>query len=192
MSQIDIKPCALPGLFTVHRKAHADDRGYFERLFCAETLEAAGWHGPIVHVNRSLTIHPGTVRGMHMQLAPHTEMKLVMCTRGELLDVAVDMRKGSPTFLQWHAEKLSADNGVALLVPEGYAHGFQALVPDVELVYCNTRAYAPGSEAGLHPLDPRVGIDWALPVSNMSPKDAERAFLDESFTGFDIPMKTAK
>lgn len=191
MSNLEIRPCALPGVYTVHRNAHADDRGYFERLFCAETLEAAGWNGPVAHVNHSLTIHPGTVRGMHMQLAPHTEMKLVMCMRGELWDVAVDMRKGSPTFLQWHGEKLSAANGVALLVPEGYAHGFQALAPDTELVYCNTRAYAPGAEAGLHPLDPRVGIAWPLPVRNMSPKDAERAFLDEDFMGYDIPVKSA-
>ena len=104
-----------------------DARGFLSRLFCAEELRAAGWTGPIAQINHTHTARKGTVRGMHFQYPPHAEMKLVSCLRGEVWDVAVDIRAGSQTFLRWHAEILSADNGRALLIPQGFAHGFQAL-----------------------------------------------------------------
>jgi dTDP-4-dehydrorhamnose 3,5-epimerase len=125
------------------------------------------------------------VRGLHYQRAPYAEMKLVSCTRGAVWDVAVDLRAGSPTFLRWHAERLSADEGTALLVPEGCAHGFQALVDDVELVYCHSAAYVLEAEGGLHAQDPRLAIDWPLPVEGLSARDASHPPIGGDFRGVD-------
>jgi dTDP-4-dehydrorhamnose 3,5-epimerase len=124
---------------------------------------------------------------MHWQRPPHAEAKLVSCLRGQVWDVAVDVRPGSPTFLRWHAERLSADNGQALLIPPGFAHGFQALSDDVELLYCHSAAHAPQTEAGLHPQDERLGIAWPLPITKLSARDAGHPRLGgastETFTG---------
>jgi dTDP-4-dehydrorhamnose 3,5-epimerase len=110
-------------------------------------------------------------------------MKLVSCLRGEVWDVAVDLRPDSPTYLAWHAERLSADNRQALLIPEGFAHGFQALTDDVELLYCHSAAYAPQAERGLDALDPRLAIPWPLPLAERSPRDEGLPRIDASFTG---------
>jgi dTDP-4-dehydrorhamnose 3,5-epimerase len=110
-------------------------------------------------------------------------MKLVSCLRGEVWDVAVDLREGSPTFLQWHAERLSADNGVALLIPEGFAHGFQTLGDDVEMLYCHSAAYTSAAEGGLHPQDPRLGIAWPVAVTELSARDAGHPAITEEFKG---------
>jgi len=130
-----------------------------------------------------MTARKGTVRGMHFQRPPHAEMKLVSCVRGEVFDVAVDLRRGSPTFLRWHAERLSADNNRALLIPQGFAHGFQALTDDAELIYCHSAAYDAASEGGLNPRDPRLAIAWPLPITELSARDAQAAMLDAAFTG---------
>jgi dTDP-4-dehydrorhamnose 3,5-epimerase len=116
-------------------------------------------------------------------MPPHAEMKLVSCLHGEVWDVAVDLRAGSPTFLQWHAERLSADNGHALLIPEGFAHGFQALSDEVELLYCHSAAYSAAAERGLHPQDAVLGIAWPLTITEMSTRDAAHPQLDAHFTG---------
>jgi dTDP-4-dehydrorhamnose 3,5-epimerase len=170
----------------VRRERLGDARGRFERLFCADELRAAGWTRPVAQVNRTVTAHRATVRGLHYQRAPYAEMKLVSCTRGAVWDVAVDLRAGSPTFLRWHAERLSADEGTALLVPEGCAHGFQALVDDVELVYCHSAAYVLEAEGGLHAQDPRLAIDWPLPVEGLSVRDASHPPIGGDFRGVDI------
>lgn len=162
----------LAGLVCVQRHRRGDARGFFARLFCAQTLASAGWHRPIAQINHTYTAQRGTVRGMHFQRAPHAEMKLVTCLRGQVWDVAVDVRPNSSTFLRWHAQHLTADNGCALLIPEGFAHGFQALSDDVEMLYCHSAAYAPEAEAGLHPQDPSLGIAWPLPVEHLSARDA--------------------
>ncbi len=183
MSRFATTALPLAGLVRVQRQPHADARGLFERLFCAQELAAAGWTQPIAQINHSLTREQGSVRGLHYQRPPHAEMKLVTCVRGAVWDVAVDLRAGSPTFLQWHAELLSADNGCALLIPAGCAHGFQALSADAELLYCHSAPYAPGAEAGVHPLEPRLAIAWPLPVAGLSPRDAGHPALTDAFLG---------
>ncbi|MBY0410997.1 MAG: dTDP-4-dehydrorhamnose 3,5-epimerase family protein, partial [Burkholderiaceae bacterium] len=137
MRRLALTPLPLQGLYRVQRQYVADERGYFSRIFCAVELAEAGWSAPVAQVNHSHTTHRGTVRGMHYQRPPHAEMKLVSCLQGEVWDVAVDLRRGSPTFLQWHAERLSADNGCAMLIPTGVAHGFQALTDHVTLLYAH-------------------------------------------------------
>lgn len=183
MSRLACTPLPLAGLLRVQRQPLADERGFFARLFCADELAAAGWTQPIAQINHSHTALAGTVRGLHYQRPPHAEMKLVTCVRGEVFDVAVDLRHGSPTFLHWHAERLSADNGRALLIPPGFAHGFQALCDNAELLYCHSAPYVPGSEAGLHPLDARLAIAWPLPPAGLSPRDAGQRALTEEFEG---------
>ena len=183
MSRLALAPLPLAGLFRVQRRPLVDERGFFARLFCAEELAGAGWTGAIAQINQSYTALKGTVRGMHFQPPPHAEMKLVSCVRGEVFDVAVDLRRGSPTFLRWHAERLSADNNRALLIPQGFAHGFQALTDDAELIYCHSAAYDAASEGGLNPRDPRLAIAWPLPITELSARDAQAAMLDAAFTG---------
>ena len=167
----------LAGVLLVQRHSVGDTRGFLSRLFCAQELAACGWHKPVAQINHTLTQVRGTVRGLHYQRAPHAEMKLVSCLRGEVWDVVVDLRPESPAYLQWHAGHLSAANHCAMLLPEGCAHGFQTLSDDVELLYCHSAAYAPNAEAGLHPLDPRLGIRWPLPVALLSPRDAQHPML---------------
>jgi dTDP-4-dehydrorhamnose 3,5-epimerase len=136
-----------------------------------------------VQVNHSYTSRQGTVRGMHFQRQPNAELKLVTCLRGEAFDVAADVRRGSPTMLRWHGERLSAENHRALLIPEGFAHGFQTLTPDCELLYLHTAAFAPEAEGGLNALDPRLSIDWPLPPIERSERDRSLPLLDADFAG---------
>lgn len=176
----------LGGLRRVTRQRLGDHRGFLARLFCAEDLAAAGWLKPIAQINHTFTATKGTVRGMHYQRPPHAEMKLVTCLRGEVWDVAVDLRLASPTFLQWHAERLSSENGCALLLPEGFAHGFQALTDDVELLYCHSAPYVPSAEAGLNPHDKMLAIPWPLPIAELSSRDALHTMLDHEFEGLAV------
>ena len=177
---------ALAGLMVADTTRMGDARGSFARLFCARELEAALGARRIAQVNQSHTAEPGTVRGMHFQRAPHAEMKLVRCLKGRVWDVALDLRAGSPTFLQWHAEELSPDNARMMVIPEGFAHGFQVLEPDSELLYLHTEFYTPASEAGVRCTDPRIAIDWPLPVIGLSPRDAGHPLLTTDFSGLVI------
>ena len=120
---------------------------------------------------------------MHFQRTPYAEMKLVTCLRGAIWDVAVDLRTGSSTFLRWHAEELSAANHRALLIPEGFAHGFQALSDECELIYLHNRAHASASEGGVNAIDPCVGIEWPLPITEQSDRDRCFAFLSPAYPG---------
>ena len=183
MSRFTIDNLPLEGLKRITRRRLGDQRGFLSRLFCAEELAQAGWIKPIAQINYTRTQEKGTVRGMHFQYPPHAEMKLVTCLRGEVFDVAVDLRKDSPTFLQWHAETLSADNQQALLIPEGLAHGFQALTENVELLYCHSAPYVAGAEVGVQSTDPRLNITWPLPINIISARDASHPLLSETFTG---------
>lgn len=177
---------ALAGVVVIERQPIVDERGWFERLFCARELESLSGSQPIVQINRSLTRQRGTVRGLHYQCPPHTEIKLVTCLRGEIFDVAVDLRAGSPTFLRWHGERLSAADGRMLVIPEGCAHGFQTLTNDCELLYLHTIEYAPTGEAGLHPQDPRLAISWPLPISALSPRDRVHPLISAPFEGLQL------
>lgn len=183
MSRFTVTDTPLAGLKRVERQVLRDERGFLSRLFCAEELATAGWRQPVVQINHTCTLQRGAVRGMHFQKPPHAETKLVSCVRGQVWDVAVDVRAGSPTFLRWHAELLSADNGCALLIPQGFAHGFQVVSEGAELLYCHSSAYAPQAEAGLHPLDARLALAWPLPVQGLSPRDAGHPLIDEGFEG---------
>jgi dTDP-4-dehydrorhamnose 3,5-epimerase len=182
-TRFDILDTPLADLRVLQRKQLGDSRGYLERLFCAEELQVLAPGKHIAQINHTFTASRGTVRGLHFQRPPHAEIKFVSCLRGEVFDVAVDLRHNSPDFLRWHAELLSADNHKTLVIPEGFAHGFQTLTDDCEILYFHTAAYQPGAEAGLNAQDPRLAIQWPLPVAGLSPRDAAHPLLDDDFTG---------
>lgn len=186
MSRFTVTETGIDGLRVIQRQRLGDERGFLSRLFCAEELTSAGWHKPIAQINHTLTQMQGTVRGMHFQHPPHVEMKLVTCLRGTVWDVGMDLRAGSPTFLQWRAAELSANNGKALLIPEGFAHGFQALTDDCELLYLHTAAYAAQAEDGLLATDPTLGIAWPLPIALQSERDQRHPGLAAEFTGLTL------
>lgn len=183
MASLEILPTPLTGLHIVQRKRLEDARGYFSRLFCAEELGLAGFELPVAQANQTLTRRRGTVRGLHFQHPPHAEDKFVSCLRGEVFDVAVDLRRGSPTFLKWHGEILSAKNQRSLLIPQGFAHGFQTLSEDCELLYLHSRAYTAQAEGALHVTDPALAITWPLPIAELSPRDAAHAHWATTFSG---------
>jgi dTDP-4-dehydrorhamnose 3,5-epimerase len=173
----------LPGVSLVERRLLGDQRGFLTRLFAADELAAAGWRKPITDINHTYTARRGTVRGMHFQRPPHAEMKLVSCLKGAVWDVAVDIRSGSPTFLQWTAQELSGENRRAMLIPEGFAHGFQALSDDVEMLYCHSAPYVATAEGGLNATDRRLDIRWPLEISELSARDSNHPALDQRFAG---------
>lgn len=185
-SRFDFTTTILKDLLVVQRKAIEDDRGFLSRLYCAEEFARAGMDKPIAQINHTLTRKKGAVRGLHFQHAPHAEMKFVSCLKGEVWDVAVDLRKGSSTFLQWHAELLSPSNRKSLLIPEGFAHGFQALTEDCELIYLHTSAYQSACEDALNIVDPKLGIAWPLPISEISERDRNHKLIEQSFQGITI------
>ncbi len=176
----------MAGLKLIERQRLGDDRGFLSRLFCANELEVAGWQKPITQINHTFTSQCGTVRGLHYQTQPHAEMKLVSCIRGEVWDVVVDLRSNSPTFLQWHAQTLSEENGHALLIPEGFAHGFQTLMNDCELLYMHTASYSPEAEAAVRFNEERLAITWPLPISEISARDLAHPPLDLEFNGIKL------
>lgn len=180
---LQVADTQLGGLRVVERRRHEDARGVFGRLFCAEELRAAGFDSAVAQVNHSVTRRRGSVRGLHFQYPPHGEVKLVSCLRGEVFDLAVDLRRHSPTYLKWHAELLSNSNRRSLLIPRGFAHGFQTLSDDCELLYLHSAPYAPGADGGLNPADPALGIPWPLPLADISERDASRAMIGTGFTG---------
>jgi len=174
-----VKLQALPlgGLYLLESEPFRDGRGSFTRLFCARELHAAGCLKPVVQINHSLTHARGAVRGLHFQHPPYAEIKIVRCLVGAAFDVAVDLRPDSPTYLRWHAEVLTPDNGRALLLPEGFAHGFQTLAKNTELLYLHTDFYTPGAEGGLRYDDPAMGIQWPLSVGEVSDRDRNHPLL---------------
>ena len=183
MERFAFTETALAGLKVVKRKPIGDARGHLCRLFCAETFASHGFSAGIAQINHTLTVKQGTVRGMHYQLPPHAEIKLVNCLRGEVFDVAIDLRKGSPTFMQWHAEILSAENHTALLIPQGFAHGFQALTGDCELLYLHSMPYHQAAEAALNANDPALSIAWPQAITERSERDRSHPLLDLDFKG---------
>jgi dTDP-4-dehydrorhamnose 3,5-epimerase len=184
-ARFDIHATALAGLQVVQRKPLGDARGYLERMFCAEELKFLLGGRRIVQVNHTLTASRGTVRGMHFQHPPHGETKFVSCLRGEVFDVAIDLRHDSPTFLQWHGEILNAENHRTLLIPEGFAHGFQTLTDACEMLYFHTAAYRMEAEGGLDATDPTLAIRWPLPIEQRSARDATHPTLNNDFPGIE-------
>ena len=186
MNRFQIFDTPLTGLKVIERKRLSDSRGFLSRLFCADELRETGWQLPIAQINHTLTRRPGAVRGLHFQHPPYAEFKLVSCIRGKVWDLALDLRRGSPTFLQWYAEILSPENGRALLIPEGFAHGFQTLDADCELIYFHSCAYNPGSEGAIHPKDPRVGVAWPREITEISDRDQGHPLLASEFQGISV------
>jgi dTDP-4-dehydrorhamnose 3,5-epimerase len=182
---INLESTSIKGLSVVNRTAFSDERGSFFRLFCANEIPLAEGRS-IVQVNHSRTRGMGTVRGMHFQRPPHAETKIVTCVEGEIFDVAVDLRTGSSTFLQWHAERLNGKSHKSLLIPPGMAHGFQVLSGEATIVYLHDQNYFPESEGRLNPLDPALHIDWPEAVKNLSSSDNQAAFLPAGFSGLNL------
>jgi dTDP-4-dehydrorhamnose 3,5-epimerase len=183
ITRFDIHATPIAGLWVLHRNPIGDERGYLERLFCADELHAVIAGKPIVQINHTLTTTRGTVRGLHFQFPPYAETKLVSCIKGEVFDVAVDLRHNSPTFLRWHGEILSADNHKTFVIPEGFAHGFQTLTDHCEMLYFHTSVYRADAEGGLNTRDPSLAIQWPLPVINMSARDESHPMLNDQFPG---------
>jgi len=181
--RFDLGDTTLAGLRVLQRRPLRDERGYLERLFCTAELDPLLAGRRIAQINHTLTMRRGTVRGMHYQLAPFAETKFVSCVRGEVLDIAIDLRPASATFLQWHGERLSAENHRTLVIPEGFAHGFQTLCDDCEMLYFHTAAYAPAAERGLNPRDPALSIVWPLPITELSERDAAHPLITSGFSG---------
>ena len=166
------KSTTLQDATLIELEKRGDDRGFFARTMCVEEFKAAGLETVFVQQNMSASKYKGTLRGMHFQRAPHQEVKLIRCTRGAILDVIVDIRPSSPSFMKHEAFELSDQNHLQLYVPRGFAHGFQTLTDDVEVTYLVSAAYHPASEGGLRYSDPALGISWPLEVTTISDKDA--------------------
>lgn len=162
----------LKGAFILDLELRADDRGAFARTFCMKEFEAHGLKPTVAQCNLSFNYKAGTLRGMHYQTPPAAETKLVRCTKGAIYDVIIDMRPGSPTYMQHIGVELTADNRRALYVPEMFAHGYQALTDGAEVVYQVGEFYTPGYERGIRYDDPAFGIEWPMPVTVISEKDA--------------------
>ena len=162
----------LAGAKIIDLELRGDERGFFARSWCQREFEEQGLNTGLAQANISMSRSRGTLRGMHYQVAPHAETKLVRCTRGAIFDVIVDLRDDSPTYGEWLGFELTAANAQMLYVPEGFAHGFETLEDDTEVAYHVTEFYTPGAERGLRYDDPAIGIVWPLAVQVVSPKDA--------------------
>ena len=169
----------LKGAFIIAMERREDNRGFFARSFCQKEFADHGLKTVIAQANVAFNRKKGTLRGMHFQFPPAAETKVVRCTRGAILDIIVDLRPESPTYLEHVAVELDADNHRALYVPERFAHGYQVLADGTETSYQVGEFYTPGSEGGLHCDDPRLSLRWPLPVTEISEKDANWEFLDK-------------
>lgn len=161
----------LKGVYLITPEKKEDDRGFFARVFCSEEFAKRNLKTNLIQCNVSYNKQKGTLRGMHYQVAPHAEVKIVRCTAGAICDTIIDMRPESETFRKWASVTLSAENRCLLYVPEGFAHGYQTLMDESEVFYQATAAYSAEAERGIRWNDPAVGIRWPLPVSVISLKD---------------------
>ncbi|WP_289043999.1 dTDP-4-dehydrorhamnose 3,5-epimerase [uncultured Aliiroseovarius sp.] len=183
-----VEQTKLEGVVIVTPARHGDNRGFFSETFSTRAMAQAGLPSEFVQDNLSRSANKGTVRGLHCQAPPHAQAKLVRCLRGAILDVAVDVRHGSDTYGEWVAVELSDDNGAALLVPEGYLHGFITLTDGVDVFYKCSDHYAPETEMSVRFDDPDIGIDWGMPSdeATLSAKDREAGTLADFVTPFDL------
>lgn len=176
----------IQGVKIIESNTFQDERGAFSRLFCARELGSVLGQRQIVQINQSLTCKTGAIRGLHYQKMPQAEMKIVRCLKGRVFDVAVDLRQGSETFLQWVSLELSPEMFNAFVIPEGCAHGFQVLEANSELLYLHTAYYTPAYEGALHFNDPRLCIQWPLTPADLSARDQNHPFLNEQFLGLTL------
>lgn len=183
--KLKITPTYLDGLFVIEPNTFIDDRGSFSRVYCEEELKKIS-NISIKQINHSITKEKGTVRGMHFQYEPNTETKMVKCIKGKVFDVVVDIRKDSPTFLNFFSIELTDENQKMIYIPKGFAHGFQTLEDDAELLYFHSTVYTPSNEGALNIIDPLLNIKWPLDTINLSARDKEHKFLDNNFKGIEI------
>jgi len=176
----------LQGLYIIQPEPFKDNRGTFSRVFCERELKEIHFGKKIVQINQSFTKREGSIRGMHFQYPPNGEIKLVRCIAGRIFDVAVDLRNKSPTFLEWHSEVLSANNMKIMYIPEGFAHGFQTLQDDCDIVYFVSAFYSPESEGGIRYNDPKIKIEWPIKITEISEKDRNYPLIDQNFEGISL------
>jgi dTDP-4-dehydrorhamnose 3,5-epimerase len=176
----------LEGAFIIDPGTAEDARGRFSRLICLQELREIGHTENFVQINYSYTRQAGSVRGLHFQVPPTAEIKIVKCIRGAVYDVIVDIRRNSATFLSWYSRKLTELKMEMMYIPKGFAHGFQSLHPHSELIYFHSECYSPDHEGALRFDDPRLSIKWPLPVADISLRDAAHALLDDAFKGLDV------
>jgi dTDP-4-dehydrorhamnose 3,5-epimerase len=174
---------SLKGSCTITLQPVEDERGWFARTYCKNEFEHIGHTKDWVQLNHSFTKKKATIRGMHYQLKPFSEIKLVRCIAGAVYDVIIDIRKGSPTFLNYFGVELSASNKKMIYIPDGFAHGFQALTDDCELIYHHSQFYTPGIEAGIRYNDVAINIRWPLDAINVSERDNTHLLIDTNFKG---------
>lgn len=184
MDKLNILTTPFDKLFVIQPNSYHDERGIFSRLYCQNELEKI-CNINIKQINHSLTLKKGTVRGLHFQYEPYAEVKMVRCIQGSIFDVVVDIRKNSPTFLQTYSIKLTKENQKMLCIPKGFAHGFQTLEDNTELIYFHSNIYVPGKEGSLNIKEPRLKIQWPLKITSISQKDDASDFLDNHFQGVD-------
>ncbi len=174
----------LNGAFFVELERKTDNRGFFARSWCREEFRAHGLETDISQCNVGFSHRAGTLRGIHLQVPPHEEIKLVRCVRGMIYDVIVDLRPDSATFCQWISAQLTADNHLMLYIPQGFGHGYQTLTDNAEIVYQTSESYHPESSTGIRYNDPAFGFRWPLPVRSISPHD-------ERWPDFDVAVARA-
>lgn len=183
---------SLKGAYTIGLEPFQDHRGLFARTFCAEEFTEIGHIKPFVQFNHSHTNQKGALRGLHYQNPPFAEIKLIRCIKGGVYDVIVDIRRDSPTFLDHVGIVLTEENMRMIYVPEGFAHGFQTLENDTQLIYHHTAYYQPSAEGGLRYDDPALNIKWPLPITDLSEKDEGFLHLGDDFSGLQLNQRTNK
>ena len=172
-------PQSIPDVILIELIVHRDERGYLVETFRQDMLDQIlGYKVNFIQDNESKSISRGILRGLHYQSPPYTQSKLVRVIKGKVLDVAVDIRMDSPTFLQWHAEELSENNNKSMYIPDGFAHGFQTLEDNCELLYLHSEFYTPGAEDSINVLDSKISMEWPLNITQISKRDSAQPMID--------------
>lgn len=179
-------PLPLNGAFIISTKMNIDPRGAFGRLFCRKEIKTVLPEFGIAQINLSVNKSIGTLRGLHYQYPPKAEIKMVKCIKGAVYDIIVDIRKDSPNFLSWCSVDLTENNNKMVYIPKGFAHGFQVLEPDSQLLYLHSEFYTHGFEGALRYDDPRLGINWPLKISEISERDSSHKLINDEFKGVEV------
>lgn len=183
MDDFIVEELPLEGLKLIKRKPKADNRGFFSRIYCPEQLSAYGFIKSVAQINHSFSLKRGTIRGMHYQMHPYVDTKLISIIHGEILNVVVDLRVSSDSYLKTYSIELSGSESNGLLIPAGFAQGFQTLSDNVDLFYCQAEKYVKDFDSGLNPFDPALAINWPLPVSEISDRDKNHPLINKNFKG---------
>lgn len=186
MSNTIFENTPIENLKIIRHQSNKDERGSFSRLFCQKAFNHLIKEKKICQINQSLTLKKGTIRGLHFQYPPYSETKIITCLKGRVWDVALDLRFGSPTFLSYHAEILTEEDDKSYLIPDGFAHGFQTLSSDCEMLYFHTAFYNKDLEGSVNVLDPKININWPEQISEISDRDRSHPMLNDDFKGINL------